>query len=51
MKHNLKVGQTLYLRPIGNEARRNKEIREAKIKEIGANISILKDFTPGLDLS
>lgn len=35
MDHNLKVGQTLFVEPIGNMRRSSKGIREVKIAKIG----------------
>lgn len=32
---NVSVGQTIYLEPQGNAARRSKEIREAKVESVG----------------
>ena len=44
-KSDLKIGQTIYLKSLGNNARNNnREIRESKIKKIGNKFFELEDF-------
>lgn len=42
----MKVGQTVYVKPVGNAARRSKEIIEAKVSKIGNKFFYLE--TPGV---
>lgn len=42
---NVSVGQTIYLEPQGNAARRSKEIREAKVESVGRKFFTIEDGT------
>jgi hypothetical protein len=42
-KHNLKIGQTVYLKPINNLARRNNEIFTDTVYKLGRKYATIKD--------